>query len=110
MLRAQSTEPLNLMPLPAKVVRGGGALKIDAGFTLTFAGYREPRLYRAGQRFLHQLRRQTGIVLPPANKTANATLVITTDHESKPIQELGEDEPTPSMSLPPEQSSMPPIL
>jgi len=94
MTRAQSTEPLNLMPLPAKVQRGDGALKIDAGFSISFAGYREARLDRAGQRFLHQLRRQTGILLLPANKAAaaSATLTVTTDHESKPVQELGEDE------------------
>jgi hexosaminidase len=89
---AQSTEPLNVMPLPAKVARGDGALKIDATFRLVFSGYQEPRLERAGQRFLHQLRRQTGIVLLPANKGAAATLTIATDHESKPVQELGEDE------------------
>jgi len=90
---AQSTEPLNLMPLPAKVERGDGGLKIDAGFTLAFAGYREARLDRAGQRFLRQLRRQTGIVLLPASKNAGAaTLTVTTDHESKPVQELGEEE------------------
>jgi hexosaminidase len=89
---AQSTEPLNIMPLPAKVARGDGALKIDASFRITFSGYQEPRLERAGQRFLHQLRRQTGIVLLPANKSVAATLTIATDHESKPLQELGEDE------------------
>jgi len=90
---AQSTNPLNIMPLPAKVQRGDGALKIDAGFRIAFSGYQETRLERAGQRFLHQLRRQTGIVLLPATKNAGtATLTITTDHESKPVQELGEDE------------------
>ena len=89
---AQSMEPLNIMPLPAKVQRGDGALKIDAGFRVAFSGYQEPRLERAGQRFLHQLRRQTGLVLLPANKNATPTLTITTNHESKSVQELGEDE------------------
>jgi hexosaminidase len=91
-LHAQSTQPLNILPLPAKVQHSDGALKIDAGFRIAFSGYQEPRLERAGQRFLHQIRRQTGIVLLPTNKSAAATLTITTDHESKPIQELGEDE------------------
>ena len=76
MLHAQSTEPLNIMPLPAKVARSGGALKIDAGFTIAFSGYGEARLDRAGQRFLR----------------GAATLTVTTDHESKPVQELGEEE------------------
>src|SRR5262249_8427418 len=94
MLHAQSTEPLNLMPLPAKVVHGEGALKIDADFRLAFSGYQEARLEHAGQRFRHQLRLQTGILLLPVSKAAaaSATLTVTTDHESKPVQELGEDE------------------
>src|SRR5271169_4197510 len=90
---AQSTAPLNIMPLPAKVEAGSGSLKIDSNFSISFSGYREARLERAGQRFLHQVRRETGLVLLLANKAAaSATFEITTDHESKPIQELGEDE------------------
>ena len=91
--RAQSPAELNVMPLPAKVQQGSGSLKIDAGFTLAFAGFREARLDRAGQRFLVQLNRETGLVFghTPVD-AAKATLVVTTDHESKPVQELGEDE------------------
>jgi hexosaminidase len=93
MANAQSNLPLNIMPLPAKAERGDGSLKIDASFHLAFVGYREQRLERAGQRFVHQVRRQTGIVLLPAStNTSAATLEIKTDHESKAIQELGEDE------------------
>jgi hexosaminidase len=93
MANAQSNLPLNIMPLPAKAERAEGSLRIDSSFRIAFAGYREHRLERAGQRFLHQVRRQTGIVLLPAStNTGAATLEIKTDHESKPIQELGEDE------------------
>ena len=93
MAQAQSNAPLNVIPLPAKADRGDGALKIDANFRISFAGYREPRLDRAGQRFLHRLRRHIGAVLLPESKNAGAAaLTITTDHESKPVQELGEDE------------------
>jgi hexosaminidase len=93
MVNAQSNALLNIMPLPAKVERAEGSLKIDATFRIVFAGYREPRLDRAGQRFLHQVRRQTGLVLLPVKTDAStATLEIKTDHESKAIQELGEDE------------------
>jgi hexosaminidase len=90
---AQSPADLNVMPLPAKVQTASGALKIDGSFTLSFAGYREARLDRAGQRFMTTLNHETGIVFghTPA-KSASATLVATTDHESKPVQELGEDE------------------
>ena len=93
MANAQSNAPLNIMPLPAKAERAEGSLKIDATFHITFTGHREPRLDRAGQRFLHQVRLQTGIVLLPADRIAGtATLEIKTDHESKAVQELGEDE------------------
>ena|SRR5215471_2000056 len=92
---AQFPTELNVMPLPAKAQLGSGALKIDAGFTLAFAGYREVRLDRAGARLLLQLSRETGLVFGQAAAAADAakaTLVVTTDHASKPVQELGEDE------------------
>jgi hexosaminidase len=93
MANAQSNAPLNIMPLPAKVERAEGSLKIDSAFRIAFAGHREPRLDRAGQRFLHQPRLQTGIVLLPSDRIAGAaTLEIKTDHESKSVQEVGEDE------------------
>src|SRR5246500_4548805 len=93
MANAQSNSPLNIMPLPAKVERAEGSLKIDSAFRIAFAGHREPRLVRAGQRFLHQVRLQTGIVLLPSDRIAGtATLEIKTDHESKAVQEVGEDE------------------
>jgi len=93
-MSAQSPTALNLMPAPAKLQAGAGFLKIDETFRLSFAGYQEPRLERAGQRFLEQLHRQTALVLQSRNPAdaAKATLQITTDHESKAIQELGEDE------------------
>lgn len=91
--RAQSSVELNVMPLPAKFQPGSGSLKIDGAFTYAFAGFHDARLDRAGQRFLSTLHHQTGIVFghPPADP-AKATLLITTDHDSKPVQEVGEDE------------------
>jgi len=93
-MRAQSPTAVNLMPTPAKVQTGAGYLKIDETFRLAFTGYQEPRLERAGQRFLEQLHRQTALVLQSRNTSdpAKATLQVSTDHESKAIQELGEDE------------------
>src|SRR5271156_484261 len=84
----------NVMPLPAKYQWGTGALKIDESFSIALEGYKEPRLDRAAQRFLVQLHRETGLVLSQAAaKDANkATLIVTTDRESKAVQELGEDE------------------
>src|SRR5712692_6197301 len=84
---------LNLMPLPASAQPGTGSLGVDSSFSIAFTGYTEPRLERAGERFLRQLALQTGLPLSlkPAKK-ATAILVIQTDHASKEIQELGEDE------------------
>src|SRR5438876_1527196 len=84
---------LNLMPLPANVQPGTGSLRVDSAFSVAFTGYTEPRLERAGERFLRQLARQTGLPLAlKPSKTGKATLVIQTDHASKEIQEVGEDE------------------
>ncbi len=81
------------MPLPANVQSGAGSLKVDSTFSMAFTGYNEPRLERAGERFLRQLARQTGLPLAlKPSKSAKATLVIQTDHAGKEIQEVGEDE------------------
>ena len=92
MTRAQKPA-LNLIPLPASAQSGTGSLGVDSSFSVAFTGHTEPRLERAGERFLRHLARQTGLplALKPA-KTAKATLVIQTDHASKEFQELGEDE------------------
>jgi len=81
------------MPLPASAQSGTGSLAVDASFSVAFTGYTEPRLERAGERFLRQLARQTGLLisLHPA-KSPKATLVVQTHHASKEIQEVGEDE------------------
>jgi hexosaminidase len=84
---------LNLMPFPASAQPGTGSLAVDSSFSLAFTGYTEPRLERSGERFLQQLRRQTGLLISPKPaKGAKATLVVDTDHASKEIQEVGEDE------------------
>src|SRR5438445_6835515 len=84
---------LNLMPLPANVQPGTGSLRVDSTFSFAFTGYTEPRLERAGERFLQQLWRQTGVPLAlKPSKTGKATLLIQTNHATKEIQEVGEDE------------------
>jgi hexosaminidase len=91
--KAQEQRPLYLMPVPASVQIGAGQLLIDSKFSVALTGYTEPRLDRAVERFLRGLSRQTAIPLvtkPGAG--AKAVLVIHTDHASKEIQELGEDE------------------
>lgn len=92
-VRAQEQRPLNLMPVPSSVQIGAGRLLVDSSFSVGLTGYTEPRLDRAVERFLRQLARQTAIPLPTKpGASAKAVLVIHTDHASKEIQELGEDE------------------
>ncbi|HEY4979042.1 MAG TPA: hypothetical protein VII25_07765, partial [Candidatus Acidoferrum sp.] len=87
-MNAQTSGSISLMPLPAKVQPGTGALKIDEGFSVAFAGHKEPRLEQAAERFLLQLHHETGIVI--ANRgpvgASKATLVVSTDRASKPVQ------------------------
>jgi hexosaminidase len=84
---------LNLMPLPATAQSGTGSLAVDSSFSVALTGYAEPRLERAGERFLRQLARQTGLLISlKPGKGTKATLVVQTDHASKEIQEVGEDE------------------
>ena len=81
------------MPLPENAQLGTGGLRVDSTFSVAFTGYIEARLERAGERFLRQLARQTAIPLSlKPSKSAKATLVIQTDHASKEIQEVSEDE------------------
>jgi hexosaminidase len=91
--RAQGQPHLNLMPLPANVQLGNGSLRIDASFSVAITGHTEPRLDHSVQRFQTQLFQQTAIPFATkASASSKATLVIHTDHASKDVQELGEDE------------------
>ncbi|MDQ1407667.1 MAG: hexosaminidase, partial [Acidobacteriaceae bacterium] len=85
---------LNLMPVPANVQLGSGSLKIDASFNVTLTGHSDVRLEGALQRFLDRLGKQTGLLLPPlhAPNLGKLRMVVRVDHDSKPVQELGEDE------------------
>jgi hexosaminidase len=91
---AQAPRPLKLMPMPAKLQPGVGQLVIDPSFSVTTTGHTDARLQRGVDRFLNDLRRQTGM-LPLDMKVVEgptATLVIHAGHASKEVRELGEDE------------------
>src|SRR5438309_4524319 len=88
---AQDQPRLNLMPMPASLQTGSGALRVDSSFSVALTGHTETRMDRAVQRFLRQLSRQTAIPLS-GKPAANPTLTVHTDHPSKEVQELGEDE------------------
>ena len=81
------------MPLPVKVMPAAGRLMVMQTFSVAIAGYNEPRLEHAAQRFLRDLNRQTGYFLSERlGDAAHATLAIQADHGSEPVQDLGEDE------------------
>jgi len=85
--------PINLMPLPVKVMPAAGRLMVMQTFSVAIAGYNEPRLEHAAQRFLRDLGRQTGYFLSERlGDAAHATLAIRADHGSEPVQDLAEDE------------------
>ena len=84
---------LNLIPVPASVQAGSGSLRVDSSFSAALTGYTEPRLDRSVERFLRQLARQTALPIAlKATKGLKASLLIQTEHASKEVQEVGEDE------------------
>src|SRR5437016_1357165 len=86
--------PLNLMPMPANIKMGTGQLGVDPSFSVAISGHKEPRLQRAVEIFLSNLRRQTGM-LPLDMKVSDSstgTLLIHAESRSKEVQELGEEE------------------
>ncbi len=85
--------PIDLMPMPVTVTPAVGRLIVSQTFSVAIAGYNEPRLQRAAQRFLRDLRRQTGYFLSAQLADADhASLTIHADHGSEPVQDFGEDE------------------
>jgi hexosaminidase len=90
----QSARPINLMPVPASLQVGAGQLVFGPMFSVAITGHTEPRLQRAVDIFLTDLRRQCGML--PADTTvadpSSATLVIHSEDGSKEVQEVGEDE------------------
>ena len=81
-----------LMPLPASLERGTGAMRLDGNFTILFEGYRESRLDRAAERLQHCLSRQTGLIFLSNTTGTSSHLTVRAAEASKPVQELGEDE------------------
>ena len=89
----QSPQQINLMPVPASFRVGTGHLLIDQTFSIALTGEKGTLLERVIQNFVADLSRKTGMRLDtkPVD-LARATLGIRTEHPSKEVQELGEDE------------------
>jgi hexosaminidase len=90
----ETSHPLRLMPWPATLKTGSGQLAIDTTFSVGIKTPGDAHLQKAVSIFLDDLRRHTGM-LPldfAITDPAKAQLVVSAEHPSKPVQELGEDE------------------
>jgi hexosaminidase len=91
--QADSSQQLNIAPQPSSVQFGTVKLIIHQSFSVRIEGHHEVRLDRAVQRFMNNLSRQTGFPFGYAQAdSSKAVLVIRTDHASKPVQDIDEDE------------------
>jgi len=88
---SQSQPQLNLMPIPASVQQGSGALPITKTFSVTVAGVHDPALEAGIHRFADQLSRQTGIPFQPKPEAAG-TLTVRAEKPIPALLKLGEDE------------------
>ncbi len=91
----KSPEQLHLMPLPASVQMGQGALTLDAHFSAGFSGSHDARLDAALDRFLARLDRQCGgIRRLQYNATSGGTpmLSLQVAGPGEVIQGVDEDE------------------
>src|SRR5579872_5188055 len=92
---AQETTSLHLMPWPASVkMSQSPPLVIQTSFTVGITNASDPGLRRTVGIFLNDLRRHTGSLPLDFNigDASTSQLKVHSDHESKAVQELGEDE------------------
>jgi hexosaminidase len=94
---AEETSSLHLMPWPAsvKTTASSQPLLIQTSFTVGLHNASDPNVRRAAEIFLNDLRRHTGSMpldFNISNDSGNAQLKVKSEHPSKPVQELGEDE------------------
>ena len=88
----QAATTLPLMPMPASVQPRDGEYLIDGSFSISLEGFTEPRLFRARDRFLDRLTRETGIPFSRETAPSVSHFQVHTAGPSKVIEELGEDE------------------
>jgi len=95
LLTAQQNRNLQLMPWPSDVkISPGGELVIQNSFSLGLHN-NDPRLRKAADIFLDDLRRHTGSLpldFSITDQPSQAQLNIDRQQSSKAVQELGEDE------------------
>jgi hexosaminidase len=92
-LTAQSTFVNTLMPEPAHLTVGSGALTWNTSVTVGLSHFRNQRLEDAVNRALQQIERKTGVPRQRAITTSDAsTLSIDVDGAGEEIQSIDEDE------------------
>jgi hexosaminidase len=91
---APSAARFQLMPVPAVMAPADGKLKIDGSLRVTLAGYTEPRLTRAANRFLLRLQARTGIPLAAELSKApeSSRIVIRCGGPGEKVQSVRADE------------------
>jgi hexosaminidase len=82
---------LNLMPWPAHVTPGKGALALSNSLTISMRGG-DARVTRAVGRFADQLRRQTGTPFAVSFPSESGQIDIVCTGSGAAVQQLGEDE------------------
>jgi len=82
---------LNLMPWPEHVAQGNGALALNRSLSISLQGG-DDRVGHAVERFVIQLRRQTGVSFDRQPAADATRIVITCASPGARVQELGEDE------------------
>jgi hexosaminidase len=92
----RESRALHLMPWPSDVKTAAGQMIVDPSFSVSLHGS-DPRLKKTAEIFLEDLRRHTGMLpldfsVSDHPEQGHPSLSITSDHASKEIQELGEDE------------------
>jgi hexosaminidase len=89
---AQAARPLNLMPIPSSVQLGSGQLPIDQSFSIAISGHRDAIVDTGLQRFIAQLSKQTGMLIPVAPENKTPILSVNVERGSDAVEKLGEDE------------------
>ncbi|MGA2185045.1 MAG: family 20 glycosylhydrolase [Bryobacteraceae bacterium] len=82
---------LNLMPWPAHVAAGKGALALEGSLTISVHGG-DQRVAHAVERFVAQLRRQTGTPFDAEFPADSGRIVIACGGPGAGVQQLGNDE------------------
>ncbi len=89
---AQAARPLNLMPIPSSVQLGAGHLPIGQSFSVAISSHRDAIVEAGVRRFIAQLSKQTGMLIPVASENRTPILSVNVERGSNVVEKLGEDE------------------